>query len=154
MSAYNTQTKSWLITTSNGSFNLTFDELVAYPELNDSSIDTSATTESFNNLDYLINNMYEPICQYFTSILKVLPSYRSYDVSKYLDVEIDSDFSRGQILTFDMNSYNIRGIDNDEFIEYVKGNIFFNEMIVDNKNNQISISVYSNNNNKCSIRYV
>jgi hypothetical protein len=132
MSIYNPTTKTWLIDTlTNGTFELKYSDLVAFPELNETLISTDSTPEALANLQYIIDNIYEPCCQHYTSIIKVLPSYRNYEVSQYLQTDINSGFFTGNILVLDIESA-LRGISNHDLFDYIKNNLYTDTLVYNN----------------------
>lgn len=144
MSIYNSNNKTWLIDTkTNGTFNINYSDIINYPEMDFSLVDNTPTDEAIENLTYIINNIYEPCCQHFTSIIKILPSYRNYQMSLYLDLDNDSDSSNGSILYLDINSLKIRGMEINDLITFIKNNIEFNHLYIDRNANTMSISVYN-----------
>jgi hypothetical protein len=133
MSVYNPQTKTWLIDTlTNGTFELNYSDLVAFQELNETLISTDPTPEALANLQYIIDNIYEPCCQQYTSIIKVLPSYRNYEVSQYLQTDINSGYYTGNILVLDIES-TLRGISNHDLFEYIKNNLYTDTLVYNNE---------------------
>lgn len=134
MSIYNQQTKTWLIDTlTNGTFELKYSDLVAFPELNETLISTDPTPEALANLQYVIDNIYEPCCQRYTSIIKVLPSYRNYEVSQYLQTDVNSGYYTGNVLVLDIES-TLRGISNHDLFDYIKNNLYTDTLVYNNGN--------------------
>ena len=133
MSVYNPQTKTWLIDTlTNGTFELNYSDLVAFPELNETLISIDPTPEALANLQYIIDNIYEPCCPQYTSIIKILPSYRNYEVSQYLQTDINSGYYTGNVLVLDIES-TLRGISNHDLFDYIKNNLYTDTSVYNNE---------------------
>jgi hypothetical protein len=150
MSIYNEITKSWLIDTiTNGTFNLYLTDLTTFPEVYDSTIDNTPTSEAYINLTNIITNIYEPCCQYFKSAIKMLPSYRNYETSSYLGTDTDSDHTFGLAIDIEIESLE-RGIKNIELFNYIKDNLSYDKLIIQD-NNIIHISYKTNDTNEYKV---
>ena len=147
MSVYNLVKKSWLIDTiTNGTFDLYLTDLTTFPEVYDSTIDNTPTSEAYINLTNIITNIYEPCCQHFKTAIKMLPSYRNYETSSYLGLDTDSDHTFGLAIDIEIESLK-RGIKNIELFNYIKNNLSYDKLIMQD-NNIIHISYKTNETNE------
>ena len=150
MAVYNEITKSWLIDTiTNGTFDLYLTDLTTFPEVYDSTIDNTPTSEAYINLTNIITNIYEPCCQHFKSAIKMLPSYRNYETSSYLGTDTDSDHTFGLAIDIEIESLE-RGVKNIELFNYIKDNLSYDKLIIQD-NNIIHISYKTNDTNEYKV---
>jgi hypothetical protein len=150
MSIYNLVKKSWLIDTiTNGTFDLYLTDLTTFPEVYDSTIDNTPTSEAYINLTNIITNIYEPCCQHFKTAIKILPSYRNYETTSYLGLDTDSDHTFGLAIDIEIESLE-RGVKNIELFNYIKDNLSYDKLIMQD-NNIIHISYKTNDTNEYKV---
>mgnify|MGYP000397305517 CR=1 FL=1 len=129
MAIYDSINKSWVISIGiNGITTLYLSELLNYPEVLKYNVDNSPTDQYLFNLNELINNVYEPICQYYNNKIPVFPSYISENLNQYLMVDTSSQHFLGEAIDIDISVLK-RDKSNSDLFYYIKSNINFDKLI-------------------------
>ncbi len=129
MAIYNAIDKYWDVSLGkNGITRLYLSDIITNDDVIRYDIDNTPTAEHLANLDIIINNIYEPLCIKYTTKIKVLPSYYSFNYIKTMSTDGSSLHNFGQAIDLEVTSLG-RNLNNRELFDYIRTNIEFNELI-------------------------
>ena len=159
MAVYNSTTKEWLINlgTSKGTYPLPLSTIIKNDYAIKYGIDNTPTPEHLENINVLINNLYEPLCTSYRVLLPILPSYISPELNKYLEIDRTSLHLFGK--AFDIKPSDLkRNLTNKEVYFNIKDNYDFDQVIWvlgnDNEPEYIHISYDIENGNRGDVLYL
>lgn len=156
MATYNSTTKEWSIYLggTKGYYNITLQSIINNDYAIKYDIDNTPTPEHFDNLNTMINELYEPLCTRYTVIIPILPSYVSPTLNKYLEIDNSSLHLFGKALDINAKLLN-RNLSNNQMYEYIKNNLIYDQIIWvlgdDNEPEYVHISYDLENGNRGQI---
>lgn len=129
MATYNQISNSWTVSLGqNGTTTLFLSEITANTEAVRYKIYNTPTQEHLDNLNAVINNVYEPVCQFYGIKIPILPSYFGQDLINFLSIDKTNMHCYGQAIDLDVKPLK-RNITNRELFLYVKNNIETDQLI-------------------------
>lgn len=131
MAVYNENTKSWSFVLPKGdTVILTLNDLIVSPKSRALNIPNEPTEEHLLNLNFIINEIYEPLCKHFNTKVFISSGYRSKELNDAIKGSSKtSDHMTGSALDLDIVSNERSGFSNKDVFQYILNNLKFNQLI-------------------------
>ncbi len=129
MATYNQIEKYWTISAgNNGTFRLYLSEIITNEYSLRYGVDNLPSDSDFDNLNTIINSIYEPCCINFKLNIKILPSYFNAELEALLSLNDSSKHLTGQALDIEITSLG-RNVKNSDLFYFIKDNLEYDELI-------------------------